>query len=450
MKLNQLTVLVLSAAVSALAQTTAQPPAQTTTTTTQQPGQTTTTTTTAPQQPAQPGQQPAQPQQKKEIKDPAEYNSYISAIGMSNPAQKAQALEQFVQQYPNTVVKVEALQQLMNAYQQAGNAAKAADAANRLLQAEPNNVFALFILTVTTRPTNPVQAGQYAVRGLQGLPTFPKPEGVTDDAFAKLKHDLEGQFNGAAGFGALQQKDYPNAQKYLGAAVQANPDDLQNVYPLAVSYLQATPLNPLGFWYGARAIRLSANNAAANQQITKYVQAKYDNYHGGDDGWQQLLQQAAASPNPPAGFSVTQETPAIQAKKMIQANPDPKKMDFGTLSFIFQNADPADAEQVWNGIKGVPMQFQANVISATPTQLMLASTADAIQANQADMQVNMTAAIPPKMMPKVGGEIKIQAQPVSYDKSPYMLHMGEGKLLVAKGAPGTRRKPPVRKRRSAR
>ena len=449
MKLNQLTVLVLGAAVSALAQTSAppaQPPAQTTTTTTQQPGQSTTSTTTT----AQPQQQPAQPQQKKEIKDPAEYNSYISAIGMSNPAQKAQALEQFLQQYPNTVVKTDALQQLMGAYQQANNGPKAVDAAGRLSQADPNNVFALFILTVSNRATNPAQGGQYGVRGLQTLPNFTKPEGMAADTFEKLKRDFEGAFSGAAGFGALQQKDYPNAQKYLGAAVQANPDDLQNVYPLAVAYLQTTPLNPLGFWYGARAIHLSANNAAANAQITKYVQAKYHNYHGGDDGWQQLLQQAAASPNPPAGFSVTQETPAIQAKKMIQANPDPKKMDFGTLSFIFQNADPADAEQVWNGIKGVNMQFKANVISVQGTTLMLASTADAIQANQADMQVTMAAAIPPKLMPKVGGEVGLQAAPVSYDKSPYLLHMGEGKLLVSKVAPGTRRKPPVRRRRPAR
>ena len=175
MKLNQLTVLVLGAAVSALAQAPAQPaqpPAQTTTTTTQQPGQSTTSTTTT----AQPQQQPAQPQQKKEIKDPAEYNSYISAIGMSNPAQKAQALEQFLQQYPNTVVKTDALQQLMGAYQQANNGPKAVDAAGRLSQADPNNVFALFILTVSNRATNPAQGGQYGVRGLQTLPNFTKPE----------------------------------------------------------------------------------------------------------------------------------------------------------------------------------------------------------------------------------------------------------------------------------
>ena len=54
----------------------------------------------------------AQPQQKT-IKDPAEYNAYMSAISATDPNAKAQALEAFLQQYPNTIVKEETLEQLM-------------------------------------------------------------------------------------------------------------------------------------------------------------------------------------------------------------------------------------------------------------------------------------------------------------------------------------------------
>src|SRR5690242_4032735 len=95
-------------------------------------------------QPAQgqPGQaQPAQGQeqaQQKVIKDPSEYNAYMSASQQQNPQQKAAAFEQFLQQYPNTVVKQEALEQLMAAYQAANDAQKMQDAANRLLQVDPN------------------------------------------------------------------------------------------------------------------------------------------------------------------------------------------------------------------------------------------------------------------------------------------------------------------------
>src|SRR5207249_11342880 len=90
---------------------------------TQQPG-------TAPAA-GQPGA-PAQPQ-KKEIKDPAEYNAYVSAVQQKDPAAQISGLEAFLTQYPNSVVKEDALEALMGAYQKANNAAKMADAANRLL-----------------------------------------------------------------------------------------------------------------------------------------------------------------------------------------------------------------------------------------------------------------------------------------------------------------------------
>ena len=250
----------------------------------------------------------------------------------------------------------------------------------------------------------------------------------------------------AAGFGAFIKKDYPTAQKYLTTAVQASPDDLASVYPLAASYLETKPLNPLGFWYGARAINLSKSNAAANAQITKYVQTKYSNYHGGTDGWDQIVAAAATSPQPPANFTVQQVTPASEANKLAQSK-DPKTMDFAEWQDIFTNADPPVAEQVWNAIKGVPLAFKATVISSDNEKLLLASTIDAAQANKADTEVIMTEPIPPRLIPKVGTETAIQAIPVSYDKNPYMLHMDHGKLVVTKAKPAARR-PAHRKRPS--
>ncbi len=70
--------------------------------------------TTQPQtQSAAPAQtQPAasQPQQKKEIKDPAEYNAYVGAIQQKDPAAQISGLEAFLAQYPNSVMKEDALE----------------------------------------------------------------------------------------------------------------------------------------------------------------------------------------------------------------------------------------------------------------------------------------------------------------------------------------------------
>src|SRR3977135_2888055 len=172
-------------------------------------------TAPAPAQPAPqqtPTPSPAAPQ-KKEIKDPAEYNAYVGAVQQQDAAAKISGLEAFLSQYPNSVMKEDALELLMGAYQQTNNAAKMNDAAQRLLQANPNNLRALALMAYTKRAAaeanqNPQQnlaeAAQYADRGLQALKTASKPEGMSDADFEKLKSQMSTIFNGVSGIAALQ------------------------------------------------------------------------------------------------------------------------------------------------------------------------------------------------------------------------------------------------------
>src|SRR5258708_10756097 len=157
-----------------------------------------TTPAPAPQNPApaaapqNPAPAPAAPQQKKEIKDPAEYNAYIGALGQQDPAAKISGFEAFITQYPNTVMKEEALEQLMNAYQQTGNQAKVIETAQKLLQANPNNLKALVLMAYGKRisaktPQDLAEAAQNGEKGLQLLPLAPKPDGVSDAGCQKIK-----------------------------------------------------------------------------------------------------------------------------------------------------------------------------------------------------------------------------------------------------------------------
>src|ERR1051325_5309929 len=85
------------------------------------------------------------------IKDPAEYNAYVGAIQQQDPNAKISGLEAFVTQYPNSIVKKDALEALMGAYQSANNAAKMGETADRLLQTDPNNMRALALMAYTKR-----------------------------------------------------------------------------------------------------------------------------------------------------------------------------------------------------------------------------------------------------------------------------------------------------------
>ena len=235
---------------------------------------------------AQP-QQPAAPQQKKEIKDPAEYNAYVGVVQQSDAAAKISGLEAFLSQYPNSVMKEDALELLMGAYQQTNNAAKMNEAAQRLLQANPNNLRALALMAYTKRAAaeanqNPQQnlaeAAQYADRGLQALKTASKPEGMSDADFEKLKSQMSTIFNGVSGIAALQSKNFPQAEERLRAAVQGDPNDLRNVYPLALAYLTATPPDPVnGLFFIARAANLSAGSPG-QAQIMAYGKSQYTKY----------------------------------------------------------------------------------------------------------------------------------------------------------------------------
>jgi Tfp pilus assembly protein PilF len=407
-----------------------------------------------PGQPAAPsGQSAAQPQQKKEIKDPAEYNAYVGAVQQTDPNAKISGLEAFIQQYPNSVMKEDALELLMVSYSQTNNAAKMSDAAQRVLQVNPNNVRALTLLANNAKTQGQwADAEKYAVQGVSAVPNMQKGDGVADDAFAKQKTQLTGFLNGIAGFSALQLKDYANAAKYLRAAVEIEPNDVQNVYPLAVAYLSQTPPdNVNGLFYVARAAGL-AKDAAAKDQITKYGRSKYVKYHGSDQGWNELLATAAQSPTAPQGFTITQyvpPTPAEQAADLVKSK-KPEEMSFAEWELVLSSGKPEDADKVWAAIKGKSLQMEAQVMKATSTRLEIAASQDDIDQKRADILLDMSGPIPARLMPKENQTLDFEGTPVSYEPSPFVMTMNKGALLTKaapktapKKAPATHRKKPA-------
>lgn len=407
-------------------------------------------------QPGAPQQQASAPAaQKKEIKDPAEYNAYIAAVQTADPAAKAVAMESFLQTYPNSVMKEDGTELLMKSYQQANNVPKMMETGQRLLQINPNNLTALALMSYIARMQSQQggpqgqqllqTAGQYAQKGLQILPTAPKPEGYKDEDWAKMKQSFNTIFLGSAGNAAYVAKDYAAAQQDLLGAVKANPNSFIDVYQLALSYLDPKPPVVDGLFWIARAVALAQQQAPqAVAAISKYGQSKYTRYHGTDQGWTELLQTASSSQMIPQGFTVAPApSPADQAAEMIKKEPV-AKMDFGTWEFILTSGNAEAAQTVWDGIKGKALQMVGNVITATPTKLTLAATADAIQANTPEIELTMTGPIPAKIMPKVGAQITFGGTPSSYDPNPFLVHMTDGTLLTKAPAAAPARKTPAK------
>ena len=402
------------------------------------------------------GQQSAQ-SKGPEIKDPAEYNAYINAYQQQNPTQRAQALEAFLQTYPNSVMKETALELMMAAYQQAGDTQKALDTATRVLQTNPNNIRALALLAYAYRTmaqqggpqmqANLAKAQQYGQQGLQALQNMKKPEGTSDADFVKLHNQTGAIFEGAVGLAALQAKDYATAQKDLQEAVseEAQPS-IADLYPLATADLEAKPVNPTGFWFIIKAANLA--QGGAQQQILNYGKNKYIHYHGSDEGWDALVSQATSSPSvmPPANFAVAAAPPPpplTQQAADLVAKKNPTQMDFGEWQLVLSSGNQQAADTVWNAIKDKLAPLGAQVITSSASKMTLAGSSDDIATNTPDITLTMEKPLPTRLIPQVGKLMYFKGAVTSYTPNPFMMTITDGILLDANGKVVPTTPPPV-------
>jgi tetratricopeptide (TPR) repeat protein len=247
--------------------------------------------------------------QQKIIHDPKEFKAYMDALRLKDPGARGAAMERFAARYPKSAAFAEALEQAMAAYQAAGNGSKVAEAADRLLQFDPKNVEALAILTFIKMNGNTAtaiaEAKAYAERGVQLLPGWQSPPGLSKAQFAAMRRQTAAVFYEAIGLAALFAKDYSAARETLMKVIAIGSVNFVDSYRLAVAELEPTPPDPQGFWYIAKSINLAKKqNPGAAMKIEAYAQAKYKNYHGSTEGWDALVASAAKERAPPQHFRV--------------------------------------------------------------------------------------------------------------------------------------------------
>jgi len=385
----------------------------------------------------------AAPQAAPVIKDPAEYNAYVAAVDSSKDANaRISGLEAFIAQYPNSVMKNQALEILMGTYQQANNAKKTMETATKLVTADACNERALALLAYFDRvivqssqandPNVPQLLSDGKKYGQQGLDCLPK---MTDPELKKNEKQMEVIFKSAIGITDFQGNDFAGAVANLRPAVDANPTDFSVVYPLALAYLKQTPPDyQNGIWFAARAAAVAPAGAAAG--VEKYARSQYVKFHSADDGWADVLAAAKANgaqvPIKPA------PTPAEQVHAML-ASKKLEDLSFAEWQFVFTNGAQEDQDTVWNAIKGKGVKMNGTVISTTPNEFLIAGSSDDIDAKKADITLKFEDKVPKTMIPKDGASFDFQGVPASYTPNPFMMVMEKGVLLLAKPAP----KPPV-------
>ena len=377
---------------------------------------------------------------------PAEYKAYNDAISQSTPQTKAPALEAYLTAYPQSAVKASTLEQLMLAYS-SFDPVKTLDAADRLLQVDPNNLraltFAVYFRQQTgDQATDPAakqaaydKAAEFAKKGL----TVTKPAEMSDADFNALKAAATPVFYRAIAAAALGKKDAATAidalQKSLASVPEAETAKpgplLQDTFTLGSAFYQSTPPDfAKCAWFAARAAGLAPEPYKTQMMpLAKYC---YKKFHGADDGFDALLAAATAHLNQPADFAIKPApSPADIVKQVIASTPDLATLAVSDKEFILQNGTPEDAAKVWDTIKGKSVQFpDATVVSVTDTALLVAVSDDAVQSKTADFTFQLAA--PLKTPPAVGSKVTVTGTYASFTPSPLMITMSDGAVVEPK------------------
>ena len=401
----------------------------------------------------------------------AEYAVYNNANTQTDPKAKAAAFEQYLTQFPQSAVKETVLETVMAIYS-SFDAAKTLDAADRLLQVNPNSMKALYAEALIRKAqadavTDPTakqaaldSAASYAQKGLAA----PKPACMSDADYAALKATEYPSLYSAIGYAALNKKDSTTAiDAYKKELAIVPPDQtktpgtvLQDIYFLGGAYMQATPPDYLSCtFYASRAVAYAPDPyKAAFTPTAKYC---YRKYHGNDEGYDAVTAAATANINPPADFASSVKpapTPADIVKQVIATTPDLSTLAVGDKEFILQNGTPDQAAKVWDLLKGKSYQIDGTVIAATPAQIQLAVSDDAKQSKVTDITINLTPtddSADKKMTPLQAKAAKAKADALtaattvgatatvagtydSFTPNPIMITMKDGEVILPKAA----------------
>jgi tetratricopeptide (TPR) repeat protein len=381
-----------------------------------------------------------------------EYAKYNAAVTATTPQAKAQAFEDYLKAYPNSAVKSDVLNQLIYLYSSQNDEAKTLDAADRLLAVDPNNIRALTLEVYYRKQdadklTDPAakqaaldKVATYAQTGLNAT----KPKDMSDADFNAMKNAASPTFESAIADDDIAKKDYAGAIKELKTEIDANepltekPSPvLQDVYVLAQAYYTSTPPDYLNCaWYATRAANFAPE--PYKTQIGQLATYCYTKYHGSKDGYQAMQTAAQTNVDPPAGFTVTPAPkPEDIVSNLISTTPDLATLALSDKEFVLTYGQPADAEKVFDTIKGKTVEIPgAVVVAATPDQLQVAVSDDAKQAQPkpiADFTFNMKE--PLKTVPNVGDTITLDGTYASYTQKPLMITMSDASVVLPKKTP---------------
>jgi tetratricopeptide (TPR) repeat protein len=389
---------------------------------------------------------------QKNWKDRAEYDLYDSITKDTNAKTRLEKLQQWEKQYATTEW-IDARRTLfLTTYVGLNDAKDAVEEAKQILANDPKDFTALYYTMLFTQglytqnqSPDVLDQGEKAAKAILDNIDTPPPNVKAED-WAKLRPAIEELAHVNLGFIAMQRKNWDAAQAEFQKVLTLNPNNAQVDYWMGTVIASEKKLDqlPAAMFYFARAATYQGQGALspdAQKTALTYVQRQYKNYHGSDEGFNDLLAAAKSSATPPAGFTIKNANEIAQA---AAANEDEYNK---TLKMALTGPD---GEMYFNmNMKGaeIPTPLKGRVIKLEPAMkpktILLAMEDKSNNTTTADATIKFEMALPGKV--DEGTELSFQGVADSYTANPFMVvfTVDKDKLQgwTGKNEPATRRRP---------
>jgi tetratricopeptide (TPR) repeat protein len=380
----------------------------------------------------------------------AEYNSYQACGSDKNPATQVRCFDDFVSKYPNSALLVYIYPQYVQSYMQMKDYKKVLEFADKTVALDkidgPTKYTVLSIRAQAynaLRQSDPKGAGSDPAiakgavdavgQAFKYLEEVKKPDGMTDDQFAKEKDKIKTFLNGVGAEAAGVQKDYPKQIEFYKAVLATNPDEVVTNYQLGKVYLAMQPPQSMdAFWYVARGAASKAATQQQKKQLTDYLRKLIANYQQAscdsitDAELNELLQLAASTPARPDTYKIPSVDDLNAARKDMTI-----KSVFDTLK-----AGGDQAKVTWLAACGLEFpEVPGKVIEVTPS-----ADSVVIKAAFVTSEEEFNSKTAPDMEVKIVGQPDAQhlekdaafhftATIATYDPDPaFMIHWDKGKV----------------------
>ena len=396
------------------------------------------------------GQAPAQ----KNWKDRAEYDLYAEIVKPdATPAARLASLDKWKSGYAQSEYAPERTKIYLITYQQLQKHREAFDTAAEILKTDPNDQASVQEILGFIRALMPAQANaalsaqnkadldlaEKVARGLLANPDAiygpsKKPQGVADDAYAKVKPTMMNFAQFTLGYIGVTQKDVAKAETELPKTLQADPANAQASYMLASVLLSQQKDHPekmpfAMFEYARAAVYdgPGALDAKTRPQIDAFLGKAYNTYHGSAQGLDAIKTQAKTNALPAGGFAIKS---IVDIAKEEEEKRQKAAADNPVLAFwndIKENLAGDGSAAYWDAMKGAGLpppgklpgdKLKGKLVSATPETKPKELTLS-IGGGAADVTLKLDEPLPGKMDP--GGEISFFGEAKEFTKDPYMI-----------------------------